>query len=116
MEKVALRVEDVEKKYDDKLIFSDVNLSIERGEKISFVGKNGEGKSTLSRLITGEKATGGRIELGYQVKLAYFAQNQAEILDPEKTVFEVIDEAARGEIRTKIRSLLGSFLFGGGRG
>lgn len=111
--KVPLRVTDVTKKYDDKLIFSKVNFSIERGEKISLVGKNGEGKSTMSRLILGEELNGGEIELGYQTKIGYFAQNQAEILDQEKTVFETIDEAASGEIRTKIRSLLGSFLFGG---
>lgn len=111
--KVSLRVENVKKSYGDKVIFSDVNLSIERGEKISLVGKNGEGKSTLSRLINGEELDSGVIELGYQVKIGYFAQNQAEILDAEKTVFEVIDEAATGEIRTKIRSLLGAFLFGG---
>ena len=112
--KVSLKVNDVAKAYDGKEVFSHVNFSIERGDKIAFVGKNGEGKSTLSRLITGsEKTTAGDIEKGYQVKLGYFAQNQAEILDPEKTVFETIDEAARGEIRTKIRSLLGSFLFGG---
>ncbi|MEQ8625707.1 MAG: ABC-F family ATP-binding cassette domain-containing protein [Vicingaceae bacterium] len=112
--KVSLKVDDVAKAYDGKVVFKGVNFSIERGDKIAFVGKNGEGKSTLSRLITGsEKPTEGDIEKGYQVKLGYFAQNQAEILDPEKTVFETIDEAARGEIRTKIRSLLGSFLFGG---
>ncbi len=112
--KVSLNVKEVGKSYGDNLIFENVSLSIERGDKIAFVGKNGEGKSTLSRLIVGnEKVTQGKIELGYQVKLGYFAQNQAEILDPEKTVFETIDEAARGEIRTKIRSLLGSFLFGG---
>lgn len=112
--KVSLKVNDVAKSYYEKEVFKGVNFSIERGDKIAFVGKNGEGKSTLSRLITGsEKPTEGNIEKGYQVKLGYFAQNQAEILDPEKTVFETIDEAARGEIRTKIRSLLGSFLFGG---
>ena len=111
--KVSLRIMDVSKQYDEKLIFSDVNLSIERGEKVAFVGKNGEGKSTLSRMINGEKSSSGEIELGYQVSLGYYAQNQAEILNPEKTVFETIDDAARGEIRTKIRTLLGSFLFGG---
>jgi len=112
--KVSLRVEDLSMSYGEKQVFSDVRLSIERGEKISFVGKNGEGKSTLSRLINGiEQPTKGNIELGYQVKIGYFAQNQAEILDQEKTVFEVIDDAATGEIRTKVRSLLGSFLFGG---
>ncbi|MFT6165952.1 MAG: ATP-binding cassette subfamily F protein 3 [Vicingaceae bacterium] len=111
--KVSLRVDQVAKKYDDKIIFEDVSFSIERGEKIALLGKNGEGKSTMSRLIVGERYDSGDIELGYQVKIGYFAQNQSEILDPEKTVFETIDEAATGEIRTKIRSLLGSFLFGG---
>ena len=111
--KVTLRVENVSKNYGEKNIFSGVDFSIERGEKISLVGKNGEGKSTMSRLIVGEEVSSGEIERGYQVKVGYFAQNQAEILDPEKTVFETIDEAATGEIRTKIRSLLGSFLFGG---
>jgi len=112
--KVTLKVEDVAKNYDEKKVFSGVNFMIERGEKVSFVGKNGEGKSTMSRLIVGkEKATSGNIEHGYQVKVGYFAQNQAEILDPEKTVFETIDEAATGEIRKKVRTLLGSFLFGG---
>ena len=107
--KVSLRVENVTKKYGEKTIFSNVDFSIERGEKIALVGKNGEGKSTMSRIIVGEKIDGGEVELGYQVKIGYFAQNQAEILDQEKTVFETIDEAATGEIRTKIRSLLGSF-------
>jgi ATP-binding cassette subfamily F protein 3 len=111
--KVTLRVDQVAKKYADKTIFKDVSFSIERGEKIALLGKNGEGKSTMSRLIVGEGYDSGDIELGYQVKIGYFAQNQAEILNPEKTVFETIDEAATGEIRTKIRSLLGSFLFGG---
>jgi len=111
--KVSLRVEGVTKSYDTKTIFKDVGFSIERGEKIALLGKNGEGKSTMSRLIIGEDYDAGEIELGYQVKIGYFAQNQSEILDVEKTVFETIDDAATGEIRTKIRSLLGSFLFGG---
>lgn len=112
--KVTLKVEDVSKNYDEKKVFAGVNFMIERGEKVSFVGKNGEGKSTMSRLIVGkETATSGNIEHGYQVKVGYFAQNQAEILDPEKTVFETIDEAATGEIRKKVRTLLGSFLFSG---
>lgn len=111
--KLALRAEHIAKKYDEKTIFSNVDLAIERGEKVAFVGKNGEGKSTFSRLIMGEKSSAGAIELGFQVKVGYYAQNQAEILDPDKTVFETIDDAARGEIRTKVRNLLGSFLFGG---
>lgn len=111
--KVILELNDIKKSYDDKLILDKVNLSLERGEKVSFVGKNGEGKSTLSRIINGEKFESGEVKLGYQVKIGYFAQNQAEILNPNKTVFQVIDDAAKGEIRTKIRSLLGSFLFQG---
>lgn len=112
--KVSLRIDNAAKSYGDLNVFKQVDLTIERGEKISFVGKNGEGKSTLSRIIVGdEKPDQGTIELGYQVKIGYYAQDQAEILDPSKTVFETIDEAARGEVRTKIRSLLGSFLFQG---
>ncbi len=111
--KVSLKASEVTKFYGEKEIFSDVNLTIERGEKVAFVGKNGEGKSTFSRLITGEELTDGNVELGFQIQIGYYAQNQAEILDKEKTVFEVIDEVAKGDVRTKIRSLLGSFLFGG---
>ena len=111
--KVSLKASEVTKFYGEKEIFSDVNLTIERGEKVAFVGKNGEGKSTFSRLITGEELTDGNVELSFQIQIGYYAQNQAEILDKEKTVFEVIDEVAKGDVRTKIRSLLGSFLFGG---
>ena len=111
--KVSLMADQVSKKYGDKEIFTNVNLNIERGEKVAFVGKNGEGKSTFSRLINGEELTSGNLELGFQIQIGYYAQNQAEILDKEKTVFQVIDDVARGEVRTKIRSLLGSFLFSG---
>lgn len=111
--KVSLTANEVKKSYDHQLIFEKGNLTIERGEKVAFVGKNGEGKSTFTRLIMGEDFDAGTIEKGYQVEVGYFAQNQSEILDKNKTVFETIDEAARGEIRTKIRSLLGSFLFSG---
>lgn len=112
--KINLRIDHAAKSYGDLQVFSNVDLLIERGEKVSFVGKNGEGKSTLSRLIVGEeKPSDGEIELGYQVKLGYYAQNQAETLDPKKTVFETIDESARGEVRKQIRTLLGSFLFQG---
>ena len=111
--KVSLVVDHVSKKYDGELIFSDVHFSIERGEKVSFVGKNGEGKSTLARMINGEQASSGKIELGYQLKIGYYAQNQSDVLDSEKTVLETIDEAAKGEVRAKIRNLLGSFLFQG---
>ncbi|MBD98464.1 MAG: glycosyl transferase family 2 [Verrucomicrobia bacterium] len=111
--KVTITVKDLKKEYDDKLVFDQVNLMLERGEKVSLVGKNGEGKSTFSRLVIGEQPTSGTIELGYQVKIGYFAQNQAEILDKNKTVFETIDDVAKGEVRKKVRSLLGSFLFSG---
>lgn len=106
-------MEDVTKSYGDHLIFKDVTLTIERGEKIAFVGKNGEGKSTLVKCIMGEIDYGGRLELGHNVKIGYFAQNQAQLLDGEKTVFETIDHVAVGEIRTKIRDILGAFMFGG---
>jgi ATP-binding cassette subfamily F protein 3 len=111
--KVSLKVNNLKKAYDEKLVFKGIDLTIERGEKVALVGKNGEGKSTFSRLIMGEKASGGKIEKGHQVKIGYYAQNQAEILDAKKTVFETIDEVATGEIRKKVRTLLGSFLFQG---
>ncbi|MEX2380241.1 MAG: ABC-F family ATP-binding cassette domain-containing protein [Vicingaceae bacterium] len=112
--KVTLEAKSVAKAYDENTVFSGVDFLIERGEKVSFVGKNGEGKSTMSRIIVGaEKPSNGEIKHGYQVKVGYYAQNQAEILNPNKTVFEVIDDAAVGEIRKKVRSLLGSFLFSG---
>lgn len=106
-------MEEVEKRYGDHLVFSGVTLTIERGEKIAFVGKNGAGKSTLVKCIMQEIDHGGRLELGHNVKIGYFAQNQAELLDEEKTVFETIDSVAVGDIRTKIRDILGAFMFGG---
>lgn len=106
-------MEDVQKKYGDHLVFQDVTLTIERGEKIAFVGKNGEGKSTLVKCIMQEIDHGGRLTLGHNVKIGYFAQNQAQLLDENLTVFETIDEVAVGDIRTKIRDILGSFMFGG---
>ena len=104
--------ENVSKSYDDKLIFKDVNLTIERGEKVAFVGRNGEGKSTLVKCIMGETAFGGNLQLGHNVKIGYFAQNQASLLDEELTVFQTIDDIAVGDIRTKIRDILGAFMFG----
>ena len=86
--------------------------NLERGKKIALVGKNGEGKTTMSRIIVGELEHQGSLKIGHNVDMAYFAQNQAEELDKEKTVFEIIDGAAHGEIRKKVRSLLGSFMFG----
>jgi ATP-binding cassette subfamily F protein 3 len=104
--------EDVSKSYDEKLIFSGVNLTIERGEKVAFVGRNGEGKSTLVKCIMGEIGFGGSLQLGHNVKIGYFAQNQASLLDEELTVFQTIDDIAVGDIRTKIRDILGAFMFG----
>jgi len=106
-------MEEMEKRYGDHLVFSNVTLTIERGEKIAFVGKNGEGKSTLVKCIMQEIDHGGKLELGHNVKIGYFAQNQAQLLDEEMTVFETIDYVAVGDIRTKIRDILGAFMFGG---
>jgi len=104
--------EGLRKSYDEKLIFSDVNFMIERGEKVAFVGRNGEGKSTLVKCIMGETTFDGSLQLGHNVKIGYFAQNQASLLEEELTVFQTIDDIAVGDIRTKIRDLLGAFMFG----
>jgi ATP-binding cassette, subfamily F, member 3 len=101
------------KSYGDHNVFSDVSLSIERGERVAFVGKNGEGKSTLVRAIMGEKGYKGTLTIGHNIMIGYFAQNQASMLDEEITVFQTIDDAAKGDIRTKIRDILGAFMFGG---
>lgn len=106
-------VRELAKKYGDHTVFSDVSFSIERGERVAFVGKNGEGKSTLVRSIMGEKGFTGTLTIGHNVMIGYFAQNQASLLDEEITVFQTIDEAAKGDIRTKIRDILGAFMFGG---
>lgn len=106
-------MEGVSKSYGDHLVFKEVTLTIERGEKIAFVGKNGEGKSTLVKCIMQEIDYGGKLELGHNVKIGYFAQNQAQLLDEEMTVFATIDYVAVGDIRTKIRDILGAFMFGG---
>ena len=108
-----VQMEGVGKAFGDKRIFSDVNLMIERGDKIAFVGKNGEGKSTLVRCIMKELEHEGVLTLGHNVQIGYFAQNQAAIEDETRTVFQTIDDVAEGEIRTKIKDLLGAFMFGG---
>lgn len=105
--------ENLEKSYGDHLIFSNVNFTINRGDKVAFVGKNGEGKSTLVKCIMGETDFKGKLELGHNVQIGYFAQNQASLLDENRTVFETIDYVAVGDIRTKIRDILGAFMFGG---
>ena len=104
--------EDVEKTYD-RQIFADVNLIIKRGEKVAFVGKNGEGKSTLVKCIMNEIPYGGTRKIGHNTQIGYFAQNQAQLLDENLTVFETIDRVAKGEIRLRINDILGAFMFGG---
>ncbi len=105
--------EDVGKVYGEKRIFGNVNIMIERGQKIAFVGKNGEGKSTLVKAIMNEIEHEGVLRLGHNVKIGYFAQNQASLLDENLSVFQTIDDIAVGDIRTKIKDLLGAFMFGG---
>ena len=108
-----VQMEGVGKAFEGKRIFSGVDLMIERGDKIAFVGKNGEGKSTLVRCIMKELEHEGTLTLGHNVSIGYFAQNQAAIEDETRTVFQTIDDIAEGEIRTKIKDLLGAFMFGG---
>ncbi len=105
--------EDVRKAYGDHVVFHDVNMTIKRGEKVAFVGKNGEGKSTLVKCIMNQIPFDGKLTVGHQVQIGYFAQNQAQLLDEEKTVFDTIDYVAKGDIRTRIRDILGAFMFGG---
>lgn len=106
-------VENLQKAYDDKVFISGVNMTIERGDKVAFVGRNGEGKSTLVKCIKNEIPFDGSCQIGHNVQIGYFAQNQASLLDGELTVFETIDNVAQGDIRTKIKDLLGAFMFGG---
>ena len=106
-------IENVSKSYEDKTVFRNANLTIERGDKIAFVGRNGEGKSTLVKCIMGEIPFEGNLKLGHNVMIGYFAQNQASLLDENLTVFQTIDDVAKGDIRNKIKDLLGAFMFGG---
>ena len=106
-------MEGVGKAFGEKRIFSDATLTVERGNKIAFVGRNGEGKSTLVKCIMKELEHEGSLQLGHNVQIGYFAQNQASLLDEELTVFQTIDDVAKGDIRNKIRDLLGAFMFGG---
>ncbi|MBR1774669.1 MAG: ABC-F family ATP-binding cassette domain-containing protein [Bacteroidales bacterium] len=110
--KIVVDIKNLSKSYGEKNVLNNINLILERGQKVAFIGKNGEGKSTLSKIIVGEiKDYSGICNLGYDVKIGYFAQNQAALLDEDKTVFETIDDIATGDARLKIRSILGSFLF-----
>ncbi len=107
-------VTDLCKQYGDHVVFKDANLVIERGQKVAFVGKNGEGKSTMIKAIMKEiQPESGTVEIGHNVKVGYFAQNQASLLDGELTVFETVDRIAFGDIRTQIKNILGAFMFGG---
>lgn len=110
--RVVVECNHLTKRYGDKLVLDKLDLAIEKGDFVSFVGRNGEGKTTLAKIITGSLDHEGECKLGHNVKIGYYAQNQAELLDPERTVFETIDDVAVGEIRVKIRNILGSFLFG----
>lgn len=110
---IAVEATELSKSYGHRLILKKIDLIIERGEKIAFIGRNGEGKTTLSKIIIGELAYDGKLKIGHNVKIGYFAQNQDELLDPELTVFETLDKIAVGDIRNRIRDILGSFLFSG---
>jgi ATP-binding cassette subfamily F protein 3 len=111
--KVTLKVSKVSKNYDDLQVLKDVSLMLERGDKIAFVGKNGEGKTTLAKMIVDAIKYDGEIEYGYQVKVGYYAQNQSELLDENKSIFEVVEDASDEHSRPRVRDMLGSFLFSG---
>jgi ATP-binding cassette, subfamily F, member 3 len=111
--KIVLEIKDLGKKYDQKEVLKDISLIVESGQHIAFVGKNGEGKSTLSKIIVKELSHTGHIKIGHNVKIGYFAQNQDELMEENITVLDTIDRVAVGDIRTKIRDILGAFLFGG---
>jgi ATP-binding cassette subfamily F protein 3 len=104
---------DLSKNYGEHVVFKDANMTIERGEKVSFVGRNGEGKSTMIKAIMGEIEFAGECKLGHNVEVGYFAQNQASLLDQQLTVFQTVDEIAKGEIRTQLKNILGGFMFSG---
>jgi ATP-binding cassette, subfamily F, member 3 len=106
-------VKEVSKSYGENVVFKDASMTISRGEKVTFVGRNGEGKSTMIKAILGEIDVQGSCQLGHNVKVGYFAQNQASLLDPNLTIFQTVDEVAEGEIRTQIKTILGGFMFHG---
>jgi ATP-binding cassette subfamily F protein 3 len=110
---IVVEVKELTKSYGDHIVLDKIDLEVERGEKLAFVGRNGEGKTTLSRIIVGELDHEGFYRLGHNVKIGYYAQNQDELLDPDKTVLQTIDYIAVGDVRTKIREILGAFLFSG---
>jgi ATP-binding cassette subfamily F protein 3 len=108
-----ITVQYVSKSYGEHAVFKNANMSITRGEKVSFVGRNGEGKSTMLKAILGELEVEGKVQLGHNVKVGYFAQNQAALLDSTLTVFETVDQVAEGDIRTQVKNILGRFMFSG---
>ncbi len=110
---VVFELKEATKRYSEHVVLNKIDMVIERGDKIALVGKNGEGKTTLAKMLLNEIEYEGEVNIGYQVKIGYYAQNQDEILNKEKTVLQTIDDVAKGEIRTKIRSILGAFLFSG---
>ncbi len=106
-------VDNLSKSYDNHLVFSGAGFTIQRGERVAFVGKNGEGKSTMVKCLMGETNYNGNLTIGHNTMIGYFAQNEASLLDEENTVFQTIDDVAKGDVRTKIKDLLGAFMFGG---
>ncbi|RLZ07123.1 ABC-F family ATP-binding cassette domain-containing protein [Faecalibacter macacae] len=108
-----ITVEALSKNYGDHVVFKDADMVIERGQKVALVGKNGEGKSTMIKAIMGEIDFEGKLEIGHNVQIGYFAQNQAALLDGDLTIFETVDQIAKGDIRTQIKSILGAFMFKG---
>jgi ATP-binding cassette subfamily F protein 3 len=106
-------LEGVTKRYGNHTVFANASMSIERGERVAFVGKNGEGKSTLVKCLMNETECEGTLTLGHNTMIGYFAQNEASLLNEEVTVFQTIDDVAKGDIRTKIKDILGAFMFGG---
>jgi len=109
----VIRTKEITKRYGDLTVFKDIDIEVQRGEKIAFVGRNGEGKTTLSRIVVGDLDYSGELKIGHNVSIGYFAQNQDGLLDENKTVFQTIDDIAVGDVRLKIRDILGAFLFGG---
>ena len=110
---IVVKATKMTKAFGDKVILKDIDFQLERGEKVAFVGRNGEGKTTFSRCIIGQLPYDGELKLGYNVSIGYYAQNQDELLDLNKTVFQTLDDIATGDMRTKVRDILGAFLFGG---
>lgn len=110
---IVVKATNMTKAFGEKVILKDIDFQLERGEKVAFVGRNGEGKTTFSRCIIGQLPYDGELKLGYNVSIGYYAQNQDELLDLNKTVFQTLDDIATGDMRTKVRDILGAFLFGG---